>query len=460
MRLTFRTEPPPTYISPSHEEMKEAAEQVGLKGFARDLVADLCNLAAGGRTLPPSAYRDAVRKRVEESLPAPDPNGNWVLPKGSYTKNREELVGALADKAMRYHQNVGDFLQTVDLQKFPGNSPLEQAMSLLKLLSKQQGGFGGGEVGEPLPIFTDNDKSEGVARALHETLDLVDALEGDELDMLDPQGANHEIEEEQDGQRSGSQSLNRLKVAEDLVPGSDKRVMLDISRTLDQFTKLQARKQVKLEEDPAGEEIRQRPIRHLGELSRVPATAWATRQQNPSFFLYQAVTGQLPVRERVTRVERRQAIYILVDGSGSMNGQKHWKATGVVMNRLKAVLSGDAVVWVAVFDTTLTKAECASTPEEARVLIKKFSEGNFRGGGTDIAAAVKAAHRDIEERIQRGETLYRPEVVVLTDDDTSISALNKADIPGTRVHGFAIESVNKALVSFAQLTGGVGVEKF
>jgi uncharacterized protein with von Willebrand factor type A (vWA) domain len=69
------------------------------------------------------------------------------------------------------------------------------------------------------------------------------------------------------------------------------------------------------------------------------------RQRSPTLFLYRTVTNQLPVRERITRNEYKQAIYILLDGSGSMkSGKKHWKATGVVMHELKAVLSGDAVV--------------------------------------------------------------------------------------------------------------------
>ncbi len=366
---------------------------------------------------------------------------------------------------MRYHQNVCDFLQTLDLARFPGNSPLEQAMACLKLLSKKQGGgsSGGGEGGgEPLPIFVDTERPEGIAESLHETMDAVDSLSDEELDMVDPEGENHEVESEseQDGQRSGNQSLNRLKVAEDLVDGSDKRVMLDISRKLDSFTKLQVRKQEKLEEDPAGEEIRQRPIRNFGELGRVQKTAWAMRQQNPTFFLHQVVTHQLPVRERVTRIVRKQAIFILVDGSGSMSGKKHWKATGVVMNRLKAVLSGNAEVWLSVFDTKLTKVQHAGTPAEARELVKKFAANNFSGGGTDIAAAVRAAHAYIEEKIKSGEALYRPEIVVLTDDDTSVASLKAAQIPGTRVHGFAMEVANKSLVAFAQSTGGVGVEKF
>ncbi len=471
--FTFRTSPPTSYISPNGEEMKEVAARVGLRSFSRDLVADLCNIAAGGTVNAPSAYREVVRRKADEALPAPNAEGKWTDLKESrpnqsakigatvWTSNRHTAVEIKTAAAMRYHQAVCDFLQTVDVARFPGETPLEQAMSCLKLLSQQKGGQGGGEAGEPLPIFQESDTTpEGVAEQLHDTMDAVEALTEEELDMLDPQGDKHEIDsdEEQDGQQSGAQGLNKLAVAEDLVPGSDKRVMLDISRHLDKLTKLQVRRQKKVEPDPAGEEIRTRPIRGISELARVNKSAWATRQQAPAYFLYQAVTGQLPVRERVTRIEKKQAIMILVDGSGSMNGKKHWKATGVVMNRLKAVLSGDAEVFVSVFDTTLGKVRRASTPEEARKLIKDFAAGNFTGGGTDIGAAVKAAHKYMEDLIAKGEMLYRPEICILTDEDSSVG--KKSDVPGTTVHGFAMEVANQKLVAFAKATGGVGIDKF
>ena len=457
--FTFRTNPPATYIPPNAEEMREVAGRVGLGGFSRDLVADLCNLAAGGALQPPSAYRETVRRQVEDKLPAPNSYGEWSLPKGGRTKDRQEAINASTEKAMRYHQNVCDFLQAAELAQFPGATPLEQAMSLLKLLSKQQGGQGGGEGGEPLPIFQDNDRPEGVAEKLHETMELAESLDESEEEMLDPDG-NWENDAEQDGQESGSSGLQALKVAEDLVDGSDKRAMLEISRHLDRFTKLQVRRQKLVSPDPAGDEIRNRPIKHLGELNRVSKTAWATRQEQPTHFLYQAVTGQLPVRERVTRQEKKQAIFILVDGSGSMSGRKHHKATGVVMNRLKAVVDGDAEVWVSVFDTQMSEPSHATNAEEARGLIKQFRQGNFRGGGTDIATAVKAAHAFIEEKMKAGEALWRPEVVVLTDEDSSTQGLRKSDIKGTRVHGFAIERKNPSLVAFAKSTGGVGIENF
>lgn len=466
MQFTFRTSPPSTYIAPSGEEMREVAKKVGLGSYSRDLVADLCNLAAGGRINPPSQYRDLVRRRVEEALSAPDSDGEWDVSKPingrKHTKDRQIAITDRLDAAMKYHQNVVDFLDTMDLSKFPGGTPLEQAMSLLKLLSKQQGGHGGGEAGEPLPIFSENERPEGVAETLNNLMDEVDSLSEEEQDMVDPEGKNHSVAEspEGDGQRTGGKSLDRLKVAEDLVPGADKRVMLDISRKLDQFTKLQVRRQKLVEPDPAGEEVRQRPMKHLGELQRVTKTAWATRQNNPSYFLYQAVSGQLSVRERVTRIEKKQAIFILIDGSGSMRGKKHWKATGVVMNRLKAVIAGDAEVFLSVFDTQLGKVDHAGTPEESRELMKKFARGNFSGGGTDISATVRAAHKKIEEMIRDGAALYRPEIVVLTDEDTSVKGLKKSELPGTRVHGFAMEVANPSLVEFSKSTGGVGVDRF
>lgn len=459
--LSFRTSPPPHYIPPTKEEMRVVADRVGIKSFSRDLVADLTNLAAGGTVNPPSAFRETVRDQAERSLPAPDEQGRWWLKRESRsTDNRSEAVAVRAEDAMRYHTNVCDFLQTVDLGAFPGGTPLEQAMSLLKLLSKSQGGSGGGEGGEPLPIFTENDNSEKVAQDLHRLMDEVDSLSDEEQEMLDPEDQPESEDSEADGQRSGSKPLSALKVAEDLVGDSDKRAVLEISRTLDQFTKLQVRKQRRQEVDPEGGEVRRRPMRGLDEIGRLSPQDLLMRKRNKTLFLLKAVRGEFSVRERVTRVEKKQAIFVLLDGSGSMHGRRHWKACGVVMNRLKAVLSGDAEVWLSVFDTNLGKAEHAATPEEARTLMKKFMQRNFSGGGTNIAAAVRKAHAQIEELIRDGHALYRPEVVVLTDNDSSISALQKAEIPGTRVHGFAMESANPTLVAFARSTGGVGIDNF
>ena len=455
MAMTFRTSTPPTYLLPTSEEMRAAADAVGLRSFSRDLVADLINLAAGGEINPPSSYRGRVLEEVEERLPAPDSDGEWKLSSGRWTKDRQEAVNDRLNRAMAYHQAVSDFLETVDLSRFPGQTPIQQAMSMLKLLSKQEGGSGGGENGETLPIFVDNDNPEAIAKQLSDIMDEVDSLSKDEQELLDPDGKW----QQQDGhqENGNNESLNKLKVAEDLLAG--KQEILDISRHLDSISKMQVHRQKKVTPDQNGAEIQSRPLKGLSELARVNKTAWATRQQNSTYFLYQAVSGQLQVRERVIRQDRKQVVFILVDGSGSMrSGHRHYKASGVVMNRIKAVIAGDAEVYLAVFDDRMYDPSHAATPEEAKALMKKFMGKNFSGGSTDIAAAIKAAFDFISEEMKTRDDIYRPEIVVLTDDDSSISKLKKSDIPGAKVHGFAMETRNRSLVDFCKSTGGVGID--
>ena len=453
---TLRTTTPATYLLPTKEEMRAAADEVGLRSFSRDLVSDLINLAAGGQINPPSLYRETVLAQVEDKLPAPDSDGEWKLSSGGYTKSRVKAVNDRLNKAMRYHQAVSDFLVSIDLSRFPGQTPLQQAMSMLKLLSQQEGGSGGGENGETLPIFVDNDNPEAVAKQLSDVMDEVDSLSETERELLDPD--NSWKQDSSGGTEKGSdEGLNRLKVAEDLQAG--KREILDISRNLDSISKMQVHRQRKVEPDPNGAEVQSRPLKGLSELARVNKSAWATRQQNPTYFLYQAISGQLQVRERVTRADRKQVIFILADGSGSMrSGHRHYKASGVVMNRIKAVIAGDAEVYLAVFDDKMCDPSHAATPEEAKVLMKQFMDKNFSGGGTNIAAAIKAAFDFISEEMKARDDIYRPEIVVLTDDDSSISSLKKSDVPGAKVHGFAMETRNQSLVDFCKSTGGVGID--
>jgi len=454
MQFTFRTSPPATYLSPSAEEMREMGNKVGVKSFSRDLVADLCNLAAGGKINPPSSYRNLVQERVEAKLRAPDSCGQWSLKKlrdngSSYTTNRSLAIADGLDSAMRYNQNVCDFLQTVDLTKFPGNSPLEQSMNMLKLLAQKQGGSGGGEDGEPLPIFTDNDQSEKVGEQLNNLMDEVDSLSKDEKQLLDSDqdagsGAN-------DGK--GDDGLQKMKLAEDFLKG--KEIMLQISRNLDKLTRMQVRKSKKQEPDPAGDSVRNRPIAHTGEMNKLVKSEWAL----PSTYrTYRIVTHASMVRERVTTIEKKQLLYIIIDCSGSMgSGQRIYKAGGILMNRLKAVIEGEAELYVRLFDTSLKQEFHASNPAEAKELIRHFTEKNYSGGSTDISGCARAAQKRIQEIINAGST-YRPELVVITDGDDTVN-LTMKDFVGTKMHAFVVDESNKTLTDLATSTGGVGINR-
>lgn len=127
------------------------------------------------------------------------------------------------------------------------------------------------------------------------------------------------------------------------------------------------------------------------------------------------------------------------------------------MNRLKAVIAGEAELYVRLFDTSLYQEYHAGTPEEAKELIKHFTEKNYSGGSTDISGCARSAQKRIEEIITSGAT-YKPELVVITDGDDSID-LKISDFKGTKMHAFVVECSNTKLCELAKATGGVGVEK-
>jgi len=436
--------PPATYISPSAEEMREVADRVNLKSFSRDLVADLCNLAAGGSVVPPSAYRNFVERQVEERIPTPDSSGEWRLSSGVRTKSRQEILADKVKTTMKYHQNVCDFLQTVELGKFPGSSPLEQALNLLKLLAKQSNGSGSGE-GEPLPIFIDNDNSEQVGEKLNNLMDEIDSLSDDEKELLQP-------DQDADSEKNyGDDDLKKMELAEDFLNG--KEVMLSISRNLDKLTKMQVRKSKKQEADPAGDDIRNRPIAHMGEMSRLVKTEWAL---SSTYRNYRMLTHASMIRERVNTIERKQLLYIIIDCSGSMGGQRIYKAGGILMNRLKAVITAEAELYVRLFDTSLKEEYYASTASEAKELIKHFTEKNYSGGSTDISACAREAQKRIEGIIAEGSN-YKPELVIITDGDDNID-LKSNDFKGTKIHAFVVDCSNNRLCELAKATGGVGVK--
>ena len=350
---------------------------------------------------------------------------------------------------MRYHQNVCDFLQAVDLANFPGTTPLEQVANLLKLLAAKQGGEPDGD-GEILPIFTD-EAGDSVARDIEEILEEVEDLDKEERELLDPDG-------DQKSAGSGAGNLSSMKIAEDFLADRGKREMARISRQLDQLSRMKVSRESRFNPDPEGDDVRNRPIRSLGEIARVAKPAWAKYQRSPTLFWYEAMTGQLPVRERGVRQERKQLLYIIIDCSGSMkDGLRIAKACGVLMNRLKAVLKGDAILYWRLFDTNLHAEHFVSTPEEAKQAMQELARGNFSGGGTAIDACSREALTRIEEIYKEGTT-HRPELVVVSDGDDSVR-LNPEDLGPTRLHGFVVESSNTALTDLAVKTGGVGIDK-
>ena len=454
---TFRTTPPLTYLTPTREEMAAMADQVGLRKYAPDLVEDISNLLAGGELVAPSRYGQQVRAEAEKSLPPADHDGEWQLRDRSWTKDRQRALAEKTESRMRYHQRVQDFLRDLDATQMPGTSPLEKAMGWLKLLAAMPGGEGSGQGGEEaLPIFTDEQSSgEAVAEQLEEAVGDAKSLSDEERELLDAEGTGEDDEQSSDSPKNpGADPSQVRRLAEKMLRGEDE--LLRVSRHLDKLSPMRVAKSNKLEADPEGDERRWRPIRNLGELHKIPQSEWALPK---SYRMYRALTGQTPVRERCVRTEKRQLLYILIDCSGSMgSGQRIAKAGGVLLNRLKAVVAGEAEVYFRFFDGSPRQEHHAATPEEAKALMTKVMEaGNYSGGSTDIRAAVQAAAVRIEELIASGEQFYRPEICLVSDGEADVPS--RDDLGKVRLHVFNVECAQQELVELARSTGGVGIDR-
>lgn len=454
-----RTNAPDWYIAPTNLEIKDTWKSMGLKGaFSPSFIRDIANIAAGGSFIPMSEIREQLAEKSKTDITGPDSDGEYTV-KGvsGYYKSYQEALDKAVEKKVKYHQNIQDFIGSL---KFDGSkSPLTAALETVASLMQQEGGSasasGGSDSDDPsLPIFQDGDVNpESAAKQVEDDIASFEKMDQTEKDLVDPNNNWHQ----QDGD-ADENLQNRLKGIQATSDRSLKTI-LEVSRTLDKLTKMKVRKSKTVEPDPAGQDIRTRPIKDMSEISKVGSLAMY--KKNKSYFLYQANTGQLPVRERINRQEKKQCLFILCDCSGSMNGHRHDLAAGIVMNRIKAVIDGTAEVSLALFDQGIVSdIRTARTPAEGKELNSWFQNRNFSGGSTDIAKSIGQAVEHIEEEMATNPGLWKPELVVLTDEDESSSNVTLQRLKGTKLHAFAMGCSNPALISLAQRSGGVGINNF
>lgn len=173
---TIRTIPPVDYISPSQNEKQEMAKNLCLKKYSPSLVDDLCNLISGGDMTTPQQIRDHTEPEIDNNLECPNDRdykyrGKWLRDDGDYVSDQSLARRIALEKEVEYHTKVQEFLQALNLEQLPGNSPLEKAMGLLKVLASKEGQEGGYESEEQgMPIFGE-DKPKKLADELNQAFE-------------------------------------------------------------------------------------------------------------------------------------------------------------------------------------------------------------------------------------------------------------------------------------------------
>ena len=474
-----RTEPAADYIQPNDFEIKEVARRVGLKTYSPEFVRDITNVISGGRVLQSHEYQE----ELYESLPdvVSDSQGYFEYPSynGRYshtTENYEFALERTREHALNSHEKICEFIRSLDLSKAQGNTPIEKACGLIKLLGENPRMKNGNVNGESLPIFNNYERADKNAEELNNLNELIQSLDDAERELItcdmddiytdtetvesdmDDIDTDDEDEEIVGGSGHGSGLIN-IRIAEDMINGS--KHWLDISRNLEGLTRFRLGKSNKFEPNVEGDDINKRLIKGFDEISKVPAIEYAYPE---SYRLFRIITQATPVRERVIREGKKQLIYMIIDCSVSMqnnNNIRIYKAGGVLFNRLKAVLKGEAELYFRFFDTKLFDEFKATTPEEAKTAMRIFKNKSFQGGGTYIIGCLRDSIERIKELIDTEELAEKPELVIVTDGDDYTGELHEDEFKsiGLRLHSFIVESKNEHLTQVARATGGVGVDK-
>ena len=458
-----RTNSPSNYISPSDTDIREAAERVSLNTYSPQLVRDISNIAAGGDVIPSSQWRDQLKSQVK--TPDINKDGKYEYKvykhyaKTAYTTGDADRAREHEEERMvKANERVCEFIRHLDMSKIAGNSPLEKAVLTLKTIAESDCSNGSGDFdGEDLPIFSDK-RADKAADSINNIFDTITTLDDVESSLLEDEEQKDDTEDsdKQGGSGHGS-GMRTVSMIQDMTNGA--KDWVNVARNLENLTRFRVSKSNTFKPDIEGDDIQKRQIAGLHEIGKISEIEYAL----PSVYrMLKVITGQTLIKERVSREDKQQLLYVIIDCSGSMNyGQNAInKAGGVLFNRLKAVVKEEAQMYFRFFDTKLFKEHFAGNKTQARECMKLFKNSAYNGGGTDIPSCLRDAVDRIQELLQHGEVSERPELVIVTDGADDVKELKPIEFTrhNLRLHVFNVGETNKALAQLARDTGGVGVD--
>ena len=424
MSTVKRTNPPKGFLTPSELEISTMAKELGIEKLAPTLAADLANIFAGGEVV--EITESDIRAAVVSAAP----------------NSTEKYIQMEIEKQFSYHTSVSNFLNNVKLEDMPsGTSPLERAIKTLSMLGKKAEGkeenikYDDGDAKSiVLPIFVQRD-GKSVADAIYEdTLDLK-KLDGNEKALLGvaemkPADAAYELSKRSEGYKA----------------------IIQMAKKLDAIKQLQAKPSKKTKSNPDGGATKMRPSVGFADLPMVSSQDLAMRSRHETLFNYQLATGQMPITEKVDFHEQKQCLFVLVDCSGSMKGQRADKARAVILNRCKAVMENKAVLYICFFDVDITPPVLIDNKKIAAEFFQKlWTEYPIKDRATETGKAINFAAQYIKDLPRKA---YKPELLIVTDDDASTGKIDWDLLKGIAIHGIALCD-NASLKKATEKTGGI-----
>lgn len=402
-------------IPPTPEEMSQMAKQVGVKTYSPDFVEDLCNIMSGGRWMSDSEFAALNYPKLK-------------IPEDAQPDEIQDMMKAHERKCKRtlntFH-HTQEFVDVMEPSKHEGKSPLEKSMRLLKQLSQYPFRHEGTGNREPLPVAIDASKDE--LENIKETMERFKQLDD-----------------------STQNALDGIPLDGQLI-----REFLKINSRVNNMTKMKSHKVSKMLPDRQGSRVRLRVMNTPSELPMATPDLLALPK---NLISYKVATRQALVREKVSYEEKKQFLYLLIDRSGSMEASDRCgHALAILMNRIKAVQEGNAVLAVSWFDDEPEEPRIISTMEDASEYIDYLKSKNLHGGGTEVDHCIRETIKNMKDMMSSdlNVSVENPELCIITDGDDTVKLTYK-DLEGIKLHAFLVgNTYNNNLLKLAKSSGGV-----
>jgi uncharacterized protein with von Willebrand factor type A (vWA) domain len=150
---------------------------------------------------------------------------------------------------------------------------------------------------------------------------------------------------------------------------------------------------------------------------------------------------ELLVRDYQHRRLKKQALYLLIDVSGSMAGEADKYACGVALSLVRQAINEGATYFLRFFDGSPMELHTIKTKEEAKEMCNTLLKNPFSGGGTDIERAIRQAVTDIKQNPTKFEKV---EIMVISDGRDSVN-IDKNYLDKIKLHSTIINNNNEGL---------------
>ena len=163
---------------------------------------------------------------------------------------------------------------------------------------------------------------------------------------------------------------------------------------------------------------------------------------NDELFTQKLVRKELLVKDYQSRRLKKQALYLLIDVSGSMDkNNRNVYASGVGISLVRQAILEGSVYFLRFFDGMPKDLHRITTQEEANKMVSMLLKQPYTGGGTNISRAIERAVKDIKEDPKQFE---KAEIMVITDGCDGVR-LSKKDLENIKLHSTIIEGKNSGL---------------